>query len=356
MITASQLYRKGKRILKVPLNGQQKYELKNNGSKSRYIEVTFHSSRLSILESRRMSIDDFEFSVYLKPKNSLIFTVADRGRVENTKGWTITYEGLLGITATERECVEGQTPKGPSLQLPYIVITLDPETDSYKTFCEIQDDNAEMVLEHIPLKHPMNKIITIEPLSKGKYEKTTVPENVTILKLSEKDEEDNRRIEKEIAKIVRIAMEERKNRPEKEPPKLDPIKGSNTYVLGQGWRTLRNEESISAKSEKKNESNSTEAQQMYKWMEKNLKSSESECLTQKINDMIDKLNDERDQMYQENKDEKSEGKSMSENPKFTLKSEKTTRSELNQKSEKVDLPQLKNEERKKQKKKKCVIS
>ncbi|EGT58402.1 hypothetical protein CAEBREN_23873 [Caenorhabditis brenneri] len=347
-VQATQIFRQGKRILKIPLNGQRKFELKNNGYKSRYVEVSLYSCRLSILESRRNSIDEFEFSVYLKPKYSLIFTVADRGRVEYTNEWTFANEGLFGIRATERECVEGQTtPNGPSLQLPYMVVTLDPETDSYRTFCEDKDYNAEMVLEHIPRNHPMNKIITIEPVPKGKYEKT-VPENVTVLKLNEKDEEDNKEMESWIAERVRIAMEKRKNWPKKEPPKLDSSKGS---------RTLRNDVSVSntAKSQKKNEPNTTEQQQMHKLMEQYLEYSQPECITRKISDMVDKLNDERDQMYQENKDEKSEAKSLSENSKSTLKSEKTTRSESIRKSEKVDLPQLKNEGKKKQKKK-CVIS
>ncbi|CAL2027636.1 unnamed protein product [Caenorhabditis brenneri] len=304
-------FRKGKRVIKIPLKGSQKIEFKNISKEEVSLSASLHSSRFSILNTRKTSFHDYyKFEMDLSPDNSIVIVIEDNGHVDlNKLQPTYTFEGVFKVTVKEIS--------------QSIFLIPDPETRSFKELRLYRDRHA--VCELLELHNgEVEKFVSIEPIPDSKYGET-LPNNVKTLKLSADDIRHNKR--RDILNSINAVN--RDLEPSEFQREMDLVM-ENYEKDRKAQQELNKLQQLSAEPESKRSEKS------------DAKSSRTDQLTSVAS--------------QSKKSEKSEAKSMTENPKLTLKSEKTTKSEMVRKSGKVDFPELKNKEKKKRKKKKrCVI-
>ncbi|CAL2027639.1 unnamed protein product [Caenorhabditis brenneri] len=299
-------FRKGKRVIKIPLNGSQKIEIKNITKEEVSVDASLHSSRFSILNSRKTD-DGNRFKVDIPPDNSIVIVIKDMGhsKIDKWEQPTYYFEGMFTVQVNEAR----QT----------ILLDTDPTTESYRKLRTYKDSQADCGCFDLWEYGKIDKFVSMEPISDDKYGKT-LPKNVKMLELSAEDKKYNSDMRK--AHIIAAIN-----------PFMDPS------VYEKAWDILTKEEERLRKGQQEYEASAAAIES---------KRSEKSDVKSLSHDQLSSVASES------KKSEKSEGKSLSENPKSTLKSEKTIKSEMVQKSEKVDLPELKNEEKKK-KKKRCVI-
>ncbi|CAL2027648.1 unnamed protein product [Caenorhabditis brenneri] len=182
MQKAIKKYRKGRRTFTIPINGRQKFEIENLDSSSRYVRVLLFSSRFVMEESDRAGFDKYEFSTYLDSDSSIVFTISDRGHVDEKRQLlSRNFEGVLRIFVSRKEAVEG-TRGIESHGIPDILITSEPETESYRQFRKKKERDARW-FGFEDVEDPLNYILSVEPLDDEKYG-SRYPESVTIQKLT----------------------------------------------------------------------------------------------------------------------------------------------------------------------------
>ncbi|CAL2027635.1 unnamed protein product [Caenorhabditis brenneri] len=307
-------YRKGKRVLKIPVNGSQKFEIKNITKEEVSVDASLYSYRFTILNTRRKynSHDGNVFNAKLPPNNSFIFEIKDNGHVDMDKlPSTCTFEGILMVEVKKIT----QT----------FLLNTDPETESYRKLRSATDQIADCDFQF--RDGNIGKFVSIEPISDNKYGKT-LPNNVKTL---ESNADDDERYKKENEVFDQLAALNRDLTPSEEQRLFELVFGEYEEDLKAQKKTIQSQYISPALQSKRS-------------------------VTSEKSDTKSLSRDPLTSVTQSKKSEKSEEKSMSKNPKSTLKSEKTTKSEMVQKSEKVDVSELKNEKKKKRKKKKrCVI-
>ncbi|EGT58365.1 hypothetical protein CAEBREN_04479 [Caenorhabditis brenneri] len=308
-------FRKGKRVIKIPLNGSQKIEIKNIIKEDISLDVGLHSSRFSILNCRKTSFRDF-YKADLSPDNSIVIVIKDNGHVDMNKILpTYIFEGVFRVTVKEIS--------------QSIFLIPDPDTESFKELRLYRDRHADCELLELH-NGEVEEFVSIEPISDSKYGET-LPNNVKMLRMNEGDRRHNFKMV-EADTMSRIAAIN---------PFLDPseYKKSLDIIAKEDERHWTNQK----------ESNKSHPSSAAPESKRSVTSEKSDAKSLRS----DQLTSVASQLE---RSEKSEAKSMTENSKSTVKSEKTIKSEMVQKSKKVDLPELKNEEKKKRKKKKrCVI-
>ncbi|CAL2027637.1 unnamed protein product [Caenorhabditis brenneri] len=305
----------GERLIKIPLNGSQKFEIKNISKEKVSVEGDLHSCRFIIFNSLISHRRDYcGFKVDLSPDNSIVFVIKDTGHVtpDPLERPSCFYEGVFRYSA-----------KG---FIQSILIRTDPDTESYRQLRRSIDQGADCDYGLFE-DDKINEFISVEPISDDKYGEV-LPSNVKMLELVDDGERHNAimRLNHDLARISVFN------------PFMD---GSQCNIANEIVR--REDERLRKAQQESNKSSAAPESKRSVTSEK----SDAKSLS---HDQLTSL------ASQSKKSEKSEAKSMSQNPKSTLKSEKTTKSEMVQKSEKVDMPELKNEEKKRKKKKKrCVI-
>ncbi|EGT58362.1 hypothetical protein CAEBREN_02490 [Caenorhabditis brenneri] len=119
-------------------------------------------------ESDRAGFDKYEFSTYLDSDSSIVFTISDRGHVDEKRQLlSRNFEGTRGIE---------------SHGIPDILITSEPETESYRQFRKKKERDARW-FGFEDVEDPLNHILSVGPLDDEKYG-SRYPESVTIQKLT----------------------------------------------------------------------------------------------------------------------------------------------------------------------------
>ncbi|CAL2027646.1 unnamed protein product [Caenorhabditis brenneri] len=199
-------FRKGKRVIKIPLNGSQKFEFKNITDSKISVDATLHSSRFSILNSRKTS-DENRFKVVIPPDNSIVIVIKDKGHVKTDKWERPTYhfEGVLNVEVKEaRES---------------ILLDTDPKTDSYRKLRTYEDSQADCGFFDLGMCDKIKDFLLIEPISDDKYG-GDMPNNVKTLELNEDDKRHNSQMRK-LHTINRIAAINRFMGPDEYKKALD---------------------------------------------------------------------------------------------------------------------------------------
>uniref|UniRef100_A0A1I7TVH5 NPL domain-containing protein n=1 Tax=Caenorhabditis tropicalis TaxID=1561998 RepID=A0A1I7TVH5_9PELO len=167
MADITELYRTGRPTLLVPLNGIQLFEITNHDSNVRKINVSLNSARFVMLESLRNSQHRYHFDAVLQPNGSIVFAIKDNGHVDE-KDYEISllFEGSFSYSISKDPYVEGKEPE--LYNLPDLLVNTNPETDSYRKLISQRDYHVDCDFEEYH-SDPMEKLLKIEPITKGKY-------------------------------------------------------------------------------------------------------------------------------------------------------------------------------------------
>ncbi|EGT58364.1 hypothetical protein CAEBREN_03024 [Caenorhabditis brenneri] len=170
-------FRKGKRVIKIPLNGSQKFEFKNITKENVSVNATLHSSRFCILNSRKTN-DEYRFKVDLSPDNSIIIVIKDMGhsKIDKWEQPTYYFEGMFTVQVNDA--------------IQTILLDTDPKTESYRKLRTFKDSQADCGCFDLWEYGKVKNFLLIEPISDDKYG-GVLPSNVKMLELSAEDKKYN---------------------------------------------------------------------------------------------------------------------------------------------------------------------